>query len=154
MKKTLTTIGIVAFVSIWIFLSAYPDYTWSDLIIEEKQSEGWIVAITNSNLIDIFHPWSIFKTPTTQIVFVKPDEIVRLDDAHIFTKELWVNYDYSNTREYIFRNVIDCKNDRSTILDDSSSIDQIDLKNLKWHDNLPDTPGERINKFICNLKLE
>lgn len=153
MKKIFITIGIIVLVFLWLFFSARGDYLWSDLIINEKQKDGWVVAVTSNNLVDITRPWTIFKQPIIQIGFIKPKEIVWLDNEHILIKILWVNYEnFSRTREEIFQNVIDCKNNRSAFVDDKVLVTEINLSKLDWIDSAPNTPGEQINKFICDLK--
>ncbi len=148
-KKILTTIGVIAVILVWWGWDARSDYTWSKLIIEEKSQDGWIVGSTQANFVDITHPWTIFKQPVVRIAFVKPSELVKLDDELVFAKTLWVDYaNMSLTEEDIFQDVYDCKNNRTAFVESSVSVGQIDFAKLEWRDNT-NTSNVDIAKIVC-----
>jgi len=148
-KKILTGVGIAAIILIWWGWDARSDYTWSKLIIEEKSNDGWVVGATQANLVDITHPWTIFKQPVVRIAFVKPSEFVKLDNELVFAKTLWVDYaNMSRTEEDIFQDVYDCKNNRTAFVESSVSVEQIDFAKLEWRDNA-NTSNVDISKVVC-----
>ena len=148
-KKILMIIGVISAVLVWFGLAAKSDYTWSQLIIEKELKNGWVVGSTQANLIDITHPWTIFKQPIIGIAFVKPSEFVLIGDGYIFAKTLWVNYEYMyRTKKNTFQEVYDCKNKRTAFVESSVSVNQIDLAKLDWKDNT-NTANVDISTVVC-----
>jgi len=148
-KKILIGVGIAAFFLAWWGWDARSDYTWSKLIIEEKQQDGWVVGATQANLVDIIHPWTIFKQPVVRIAFVRPSEFVHFDDGLVLVRTLWVNYaNMSRTEEDIFQNLFDCKNNKTAFIDDNISVGEIDPSKLEWRDNA-NSSSEDIAKVVC-----
>jgi hypothetical protein len=148
-KKILTGVGIATIVLLWWGWDARSDYTWSKLVIEEKQQEGWVVGATQANVVDITHPWTIFKQPVVRIAFMKPSELVRFDDGLVLAQILWVDYvNMSRTEEEIFKDLFDCRNNKTAFVDDEISISELDPSKLEWRDNA-NTSNVDIAKIVC-----
>ena len=148
-KKILTGVGIAAIILLWWGRDARSDYTWSIIVIEEKQQEGWVVGATQANVVDITHPWTIFKQPVVRIAFVKPNELVHFDDGLALAQTLWVDYvNMSRTEEEIFKDLFDCRNNKTAFVDDEISISELDPSKLEWRDNA-NTSNVDIAKIVC-----
>lgn len=148
-KKIITGVGIASLLLVWWGWDARSDYTWSKLVIEEKQQEGWVVGATQANLVDITHPWTIFKQPIVRIAFVKPNDFGQLDNGMVFTKVLWVDYaNMSRTEEEVFQDIYDCRNNKTAFVDDEVSISELDPSKLEWRENA-NTSNVDIAKVVC-----
>lgn len=148
-KKILIGIVVAAIVFVWWESGARRDYTWSKTIIEEKQKDGWVVGTTQADVIDITHPWTIFKRPVVRIAFVKPSETIYLDSGLVLAQTLWVDYtNMSKTEELACKEIFDYKNNKEAFVDDSISIGDLDPSKLKWEDNVT-ASGVNIAKIVC-----
>ena len=148
-KNILTGIGIAVIILLWWGWSAQSDYAWSKLIIEEKRQEGWVVGTTQANFVDIMRPWTIFKRPVVRIAFVKPSEFIHFDDGLVLAQTLWVNYtNMSRTEENTFKDLFDCKNNKTAFVDDKISISELDPLKLEWQDNT-NISNVDIAKIVC-----
>jgi hypothetical protein len=153
MKKLLSMLVAGALLFVWGFFNARADYAWAERVMKEKQSQGWVVASTTANVIDLSHPWTIFNSPITRIAFVKPDGVVWLGGDYAFAKVLWVDfYSLSETNEETFGNAFDCKSHRSAYVDDAMAIQETNLDQLEWRQTQPNTPGEQIDRFVCGIR--
>jgi hypothetical protein len=147
MKQLLFKILVTLIIIGWFSISALADYTWSEKIIKQKNKDGWTVAATNDNLVDITHPWTIIKTPITTIAFLKTENIKINNDIRT-TEILWVEYyKLSSTREEISPKIYNCDTRKSAYISKS-----IDIHDLSWKDPIPETPGDQITNFICSYE--
>lgn len=144
--------GVVAVVGAvllaWILLTARADYNWSKSVIQAKGKQGWVVASTSDNAVDISHPWTIFKPAIYRVAFIRPNEVVWLERRHPAYRVLWVDRDLGEDE---FTNVADCENRESAFVEDDGLVELLSLK-LEWRSHEPGTPGAEIVRFVCNLK--
>lgn len=147
MKNALSAIIPFLLLAAFIGYGVRADYVWSDSIIKKKQAEEWQVAYTSDKLIGITSPWSFFKTPITQVTFVKPSEMDFYNDLAV-ADVLRVNYNYSTTREVHVVQAFDCKQNRKALIPEDATKDY-DRSKLKWETYGPDEPGARVLQFVC-----
>ncbi len=153
MKKVLSVIAVSGLLFLWAYWAIRSDYAWADNVIREKQGEGWVVASTTANVVDITHPWTIVKSPTVRVAFVRPSEAVWLNDDYVLARVLWVDYEgLSETKEEMFQNIYDCKRHRVAHVGNIMSVDEVHLNMLEWWETKPNTPGEQNERFVCSLK--
>ena len=139
-------IGTILFLWGWYAMS---DYTWSKLVIDHKQKDGWVVGTTQANLTDISHPWTIFKQPIVRIAFIKPKDLIRFEDRFVLANVLWVDYvSMSRTAEEAFYNLFDCKADKSAFVEDVSVLRAFDSSVFKWTENTFSSTKD-IAKIVC-----
>lgn len=142
-------LGIITW---FIIIPAQADYSWSKTVINNKEKEGWIVASTQDNFIDLLHPWMIFKPVITRIAFVKP-EMEEVSNGYYLIDLLWVDYEnLSRTEELQVKNVVSCLDNRSAYVDEHLMIQSNNLDSLEWRTSEPDTPGEGVVSFVCKNK--
>lgn len=136
----------------WIGLSARADYTWSRNVIQRKTGEGWVVASTDANVVDVTAPWTIFKSPVTRIAFFRPGEIIPVEHGMLYIRMLWVDYEnMTSTREHIFDNIIDCEHHRSAFVNEQVLAVGLETGrlSLKWRADENDSSGGRVNTTVC-----
>jgi hypothetical protein len=149
MRNKLIVLGVVLLIGAWIFFDARSDYSWSEMIVEKKSAEGWTLAATQDNFVDLVRPWTWFNTPVTGPWFVKPEQLRRLDSSFIVIAPiLRVSYDYSRTEQETYVECFDVANGKSAFLPESTPIESVSLSQLKWHDYPSGTPGDKLIKYI------
>jgi len=131
-------------------LPIYNDYSWDDAVIRQRETEGWAVASTLGNVIDITAPWTIFKQPIDQIAFVKPDEISIAPTGFIFIDVLWVRRGMrKETESETSFTAFDCERGMSAYVD----LDEKDLGKalqFEWRSFNEGLPGHDVISFVCS----
>jgi hypothetical protein len=135
----------LALLGAWIGLHAWADYNWSRKVIEQKTKEGWVVATTYANVIDVTAPWTILKQPITRIIFFKPTEVIAIEKGMLQVGFLMADYDYHTAREDAYGEVIDCERSQSAIVDRN---DFLYGRSLNLHTSGQDHT-EEINRAVC-----
>lgn len=133
--------------SAWAFLSVRADYFWSSGAIQAKEEEGWVVASTMANVVDLSRPWTVFAPTVTRIAFIRPAEVIWLEENHPAYRVLWVDRELGEDE---FTNVADCPNGQSAFVADDALVELWSLK-LEWRPQAPGTPGEDLVRFVCGL---
>jgi len=151
MKKVLSAIITITAILIWIALAAISDYTWHEVKINEKTKQGWVVISKLNNLIDITHPWTIFKQPIVHIWFIN-NNIVNIDGSLYFVEILSVeNEDFSTTKENIVYNIIDCNTKKYAYIS-GKEYKLEDLNKLDWHPGNPGMPDSEIIEYLFKIE--
>ena len=150
MKKILKAIFGILFLSLIIalvFSSARVDYSWSELMIRKKTAEGWTLAATSDNYVDILSPWTLFKTPVTGLWFIKLNDLTQ-NGPFIAGSVLHISYDYSKTEQEEYIELFDIEKGKSAFLLKDTNIELYDPSSLEWNDYPPGSPGDKLIKFI------
>ena len=127
------------------------DYTWAQDVVEHESKDGWVLVNTLDNTISLTSPWTIIKTPTSTVFFVKRDSVKKIDNQYLQVDELIVsNPDFSGTKRSEIASVLDCRNvrrgSRDQEIDNTEQAEQI-----KWHEYESDSPALQTIKNICAL---
>lgn len=153
MKKVLSALVPVVAILIWLSLAAISDYKWHEVKINEKTKQGWVVVSKLNNLVDITHPWTIFKQPVIHVWFIN-NNIKNIDSSLSFVEILSVeNEDFATTNENITYNIIDCTNKKYAYIK-SKEYKLEDLYKLDWHAGNPGKTDSEIIEYVCKLKLK
>ncbi len=145
MKNNIGVMFGVVLLLCWWSYDIYSDYAWADLLIEQRQSKGWTVVQTHNNFVDIARFWTIFKTPVTTVVFVKPGEIYPLENHRVLAQVLRVSYDYSRTSEDEHEMLNNCSNNRFAYLDNLKP--PLDEKALSWSESVK---ADELVHYLCD----
>lgn len=139
----LVAVGLLA----WAFLTARADYAWSDGVIQAKEEQGWTVASTTANVVDLSRPWTVFAPSITRIAFVRPPEVAWLEETHPAYRVLWVDREAG---EDVLTNIANCDTMQSAFVADDAFGELLSLE-LEWRSQEPGTPGEELVRFVCSL---
>lgn len=158
MKKNVIVIFSIISILIIITLSAITDYKKRDDVINKYESEGWVEVNTTYNDISIMEPWTIFSKTVDTVAFIKPNEVIELDNGYLTAEVFYIVFDYQNTGEMNFftpNNIFDCQNNKSAYIGNITSED-INYEELIWREHSQDVKGDEtkyeITQKICDLK--
>jgi len=108
-KKILIFASIFIVLGIYFGLSAKSDYSWDEKYIEQKE-KGWAVVSVQSNVIDIFRPYTWFKQPVSRLGLIEKNSLKEVSANVFYVKELWVNKETWGIKEETFEFLLDCNN--------------------------------------------
>lgn len=150
--KRLKTILIFSAIIIIIIFLAYNDYSWSNKIINKYTNDGWIVAATSNNLVIPSSPWTIIKQPVSLIAFFHPNKTILIGNGIIMSETMWVDYsNLEDTKMDSFRELYNCENNTSAIIEKEKQFQDVNLTQLTWHKFEDSTPGYEVTKKICEF---
>ncbi len=135
----------------WAYLAAASDYRWANAVIRQNLQAGWVLVNTQAHYSALSRPWTIFKSPVSRLAFVRPHEIERLSESHVYGKILWVNHrELESTQTDIVGSVVDCTARKDAFVEPQVPPRAINLSSLSWRDTTPNSPGEEINRYLCS----
>jgi len=156
-KKVIIIFSIIAILII-LALSAITDYKKRDDLINKYESEGWVEVNTTYNDISIMKPWTIFSKTVNTVAFIKPNEVIELDNGYFTAEAFYIVFDYQNTGETNFFNpnyIFDCQNNRNAYFGDNV-IEDINYDELVWRELSEEVEGNEIEykimQEICDAK--
>jgi hypothetical protein len=152
--KQLKLIGkiilIIGALSLWVFFSARSDYKWADLIIKEETPKGWSLIAKQDNFVEITAPWTLIKTPVTDLWFIDNANTKKLNQEIYLIHTLGVSYDYSRTDKYETWELVNIKTKESTFLDQEQDLSNLNINKLKWYEFKTGTPGYQIIEYMVS----
>lgn len=150
MKEKLTTIATITGIGLFIyFFWIRPDYKWADELIENKTKDHWIL-ITKSESGSFIKPWTWFKTPVTNLWFVKKGDIARLDSIYMAGHIYVASYYDDKTKGDEYYEVFDCIENKSVIFENPNDLKTFDPQKSNWFKKEKGTPGGDLLDYYCS----
>ena len=127
---------VVLFLAGGLIFSAWRDYRWPKKYLEDK---NYLVFSVQKNVIDIFHPYSIFKPPIVRLGLIRKESLKKINDEVFYVEVLWVSKEIGkkNVREEEFKYLLDCKNYRTGWNEKGENIENVEEirkepEGIKW----------------------
>ena len=151
MKTKLQILAAVLIIGAWFMIDARSDYTWSDIVIQQKTAEGWTLIIKDDSFADAIRPWTWLNTPVTRLWFTKPSQSRHFGPI-VVAPVLSVSYDYSRTEQAEHVELFNVTTGKSAFLPQNITPDKINYEGLEWRDYPTGTPGDKIIIFFRQMK--
>lgn len=141
---------------LWWVWWAVSDYRWSGIETGKYTSQGWDLIDSRNNVASFDSPWTLFKAPTSTLIFTNSKNATKLDSQVVQAEMLWVVYqDFSKTITRKNTSIFDCSNMRWAQLDGFvTSLDQIhqsDWMQFTIEESVPRDTIQKACKHYSNL---
>lgn len=87
----------------------------------------------------------------TGLWFTKPNESRQFGPV-VIAPVLRVSYDYSKTEQEEYVEIFHTTTGKSAFPPENTPLEMLNLSTLKWHDYPPGTPGDKLVKYIQNMR--
>ena len=151
MKGKLTSFLIFLGIGFLVyFLFVRPEYRWAFNNIEKKTKEGWIL-IDSSKSGSFVKPWTLFITPTTNLWFIKKDEISRLDSCTMLGHIFYARNNGDGSAESESYDIYNCSEKKYYSLRSIEEINTYHSSKTIWFKIEKNSEAFNICNFLCSL---
>lgn len=140
--------GIVFFglLILWWTWGYNARYEWADIVIKQKEQDGWVVADKGDKLVTLSEPWTIWNRPVSEIAFIKTTLIAKDAPKILGTQVLWMKYNDGYSKAEIEDIAIDCDKKQIAILNNKFTSD-IEVSQIKWRESYSEE--SKVISFVC-----
>lgn len=144
--KIIGGIGFFRLLLLWWTWGYNARYEWADIVIKEKEQDGWSVAFKDEKLVTLSEPWTIWNRPISGIAFIKTILISKNSPRLLGTQILWMEYNDGYPKGKIKSVAIDCNNKQIAILNDKFTPD-INISQIEWRESYSEE--SKVITFVC-----
>jgi len=142
---------IATIVGIGIFIYIYwirADYNWAEKTIYRETKSDWqLISKLKSKIF--LKPWTWFKEPVTQLVFIKKKDLARMDSitmvGHIYLTSILDE----ESEGYEYYEIFNCLENKSIIIQDLKDVKTLDLSKIDWSKEKKILSKENLFKYYC-----
>lgn len=146
--KHVKVVAVLGAISLWVFLSAWSDYKWADLIVEKETPKGWTIVHKQDNLVNPTSPWTWIKSPVTGLWFINDARTKQLDQGIYLIHTLRVSYDYIKTDKEEYLELVNVNTRELAFLAPEQDLSTLNASTLKWHKYENGTPGDETIQYV------